>query len=185
MTRMGSSANNPCDNSSPSANPNRVTIPTMVMYRRVSGRMALYFVSVSDTADLGASSFTEPFTFAFPVAVFSVFFLLDVLYRPAVLPPFFLREAPPRSSKIVFKLTFLILDDSTCCDDVNGIKFIRRGWNEDDFAPTPTQDKAAAPKPIDNCSLIIDSIEFLWMCQTLNLNLAALSYDTEPLPLGC
>lgn len=58
--------------------------------------MALYLVSVSDTADFCGSFLLEPLTLVFPVTVFEVD-CRPVLLREAVLPPFFLLVAPPRS----------------------------------------------------------------------------------------
>ena len=74
IVRMGSSANSPCVSSSPSSRPMRVTAPTMVMYIRVKGRMALYLVSVSDTADFFSASLAAAWTFFLPVAVFALDF---------------------------------------------------------------------------------------------------------------
>lgn len=76
MTRIGSNANNPWDNSSPRTSPSRVTAPTIVMYTLVKGRIALYFENVSETA-LFFSSLCAC-TFFLPVAVF-VDFLVELL----------------------------------------------------------------------------------------------------------
>ncbi len=68
--RMGSNASRPWDISSPRTNPNSVTTPTIVMYMRVSGRMDLYLVNISDEVDdFVGSSLIDPRTFCFPVAV--------------------------------------------------------------------------------------------------------------------
>ncbi len=105
------------------------------MYTRVSGSMALYFVSVSDTADFCTSSFFVPRTLALPVAVFDS----DVLYNEAVLPPFFLREAPPRISSIVSSALFgllivvaVVVADDVVDVDCRDVKVIRLGWNDVD-----------------------------------------------------
>ena len=72
IVRIGSNASKPCVSSSPRTRPRSVTTPTIVMYTRVNGKIALYFLSVSDTADFSGSSLTLPFTFDLPVAVFLV-----------------------------------------------------------------------------------------------------------------
>ena len=106
----------------------------MVMYTRVNGNIDLYFVSVSETADFCTSSFFVPRTLALPVAVFDSF---DVLYSEAVLPPFFLREAPPRISSIelsaLFELLIVVAVAGAVVDvDSRDVKVIRLGWNDVD-----------------------------------------------------
>mmetsp|Transcript_16873 Transcript_16873/g.24721 ORF Transcript_16873/g.24721 Transcript_16873/m.24721 type:complete len:195 (-) Transcript_16873:142-726(-) len=98
ITRMGSSASKPCAASSPKTTPMRVTIPTIVMYTLVRGRIDLYFCIVSDTADF-CSLPLLPFTLVLPVA--DKFELLE--WRDPMRPFFFgifPLEAPPRSSRI-------------------------------------------------------------------------------------
>lgn len=119
------------------------------MYTRVNGRIALYFLSVSDTADFSGSSLTLPFTFDLPVAVFLL--VLDdvcddeLLYSDAVRPPFFFPredDAPPRNFNIVLNMFLLVLltligeSPAVVCRVDDDVNVIRRGWNDGIFAST-------------------------------------------------